>query len=289
MRRSPRHAAVAVASGVALMVVLGGCGQVEEVDDPVVAVAFGEFLHWSELRQVVPVEAEGADSTAMAQRYINNWLREHALLHQAEQNLAGEQKDFDDQLQEYRKELLIYAYEEALVRQKLDTAVTEQEILDHYSANSPDLELKSGILRVRWSKVKEDDRRTLERLKGNFLSGDVERMREFEVWLAERGIPIMDRSTQWVGIEELREQVPLPPEQLSTTPAGGGRLFIKDGYDAFFVDILEHRPQGGPSPLELVRNDIRSIIINQRKLRFVERMREDIYREALERQDIRIL
>jgi hypothetical protein len=36
-----------------------------------------------------------------------------------------------------------------------------------------------------------------------------------------------------------------------------------------------------PAPIELVRQEIRSIILNERKLELIDRMRNDLYQEAL--------
>jgi hypothetical protein len=55
------------------------------------------------------------------------------------------------------------------------------------------------------------------------------------------------------------------------------------------VDILELRPKDSVSPLPLVEQDIRSILINQRKLQLIERMREDLYREAQANNDVEVL
>jgi len=269
---------------------IGACGGGDtDPADPPVARAYGEVLRWSDLRHVVPLEAGAEDSTAMAQRFINNWLRQQVVLNKAEQNLDPSRTDFEAQLRDYRNSLVIFAYEQALVEQKLDTLVRDAEIEEHYALNGANFELDEDIVRVRWSKVREEDRRTLKRLEDHFLSGKDERMSELEVWLAQRGVPITDRSRVWTTVPELAAELPLPIHGTNAHVVREGRTVLREGTMAWFVDILEHRSKGSVSPIELVAQDIRSIIINQRKLRLVERMREDIYREAIERKDIEVL
>jgi hypothetical protein len=269
-------------------VVQAGCGTGDDGSDPVVARAYEEMLHWSDLRQVIPMGSTAEDSAAMAQRFITNWLRQQVLLHQAGQNIAEPRLDLERQVQEYRNSLIIYAYEQALVDQKLDTLVSEAEIEEHYIRNRDDLALQEDMYRLRWFKVRDEgakpgDRRTVERLKGHFLSGSSDRMREVEVWLAERGIPITDRSTGWTPLSVLVAELPM--EDVPVV----GRSVVRSGDATSFIDILEHRPKDSAAPLELVRTDIRSIIINQRKLQLIERMREDLYRDAIARKDIEVL
>ncbi|MBK7296858.1 MAG: hypothetical protein IPI91_09575 [Flavobacteriales bacterium] len=269
------------------VLVLKSC-ETDDTNDPVLARAFDNELHWSDLRQVIPVSSTEMDSAALAQRYITNWSRDQVLVHRAEQNLGEEQKDFVAQLEDYRKDRLIYAYEEALVSQKLDTVVSDPEIEAYWKENEADFGLKDSMLRVRWSKVHGEDKRSLGRLKKAFNSKDNEELREYEVWLASRGIPIVDRSSEWISIQELGTEVIPGRSSLSDLVTGPGKMVIENGSDAYFMDILELRSRDSVAPLNMVVQDIRSIIINQRKLQFVEKIREDLYREALEQKDVEI-
>ena len=82
---------VGMAVGVALGCV--ACGGVDDGLERPVARAYDQLLSWSDLRQVVPLEATVADSTAMADQYIEAWLKQQVVLHVAEQNLAAERLD----------------------------------------------------------------------------------------------------------------------------------------------------------------------------------------------------
>jgi hypothetical protein len=278
-----------VRSCVAFSVILfASCSGDGDPEDPPVARAFDERLFWSDLRQVVPMDASPEDSAALAQRYIVNWLRQRVVIEKAEQNLGAAQKDFEAQLREYRNSLVIFAYEQALVDQKLDTVVTRAEIEDYYEGNRENFELQDNILRVRWFKVKEQEKRDLKRLEGHFLSGSADRMREVELWLAQRGIPIVDRSGSWTTFGELRAEIPVWNEDDGRTPLSEGRKVFRDEFGAYFVDVLELRSKASVSPLPMVQQDIRTIMINQRKLQLVERMREDLFREAETNKDVEV-
>lgn len=271
------------------VLLLTACVPEVDPEDPPIARAWDKYLYWSDLRQVVPMGSTAEDSVAIAQRFIDNWMREQAVLKAAELNLAASAKDFEARLRNYHNSLLTFAYEEALVRQKLDTAVSEQQIDDYYQKNRSNFELKDNILRLRWFKVRENDRRTLKRLEEHFTSGSPERMREVEIWLAERGVPIIDRSGTWTNREGLRAEMPVVDRLPAEVPPGGLRFVLKDEGVHWFVEVLEQRTRDSASPLSMVRQDIRSIIINQRKLQLIERMREDLHREAIVRKDIEIL
>lgn len=267
---------------------MAACSAPRDTDDPVVARAFEETLHWSDLRAIVPMGLAADDSAAIADRYIANWLREQVIIHQAEANLAEGQKDFEARLEEYRKGLLIYAYEEALVRQRLDTVVGMDEVQAYYDTNQADFALGEAIVRCNWARAKEDDRRTRKRLEEWFLSGDPARMGELERWLAERGAGFSDESNTWSPLSVLAARVPTGPWADGMDAVNGRKVYTNEG-GTWFVDILEHRDRNTPAPVELVVNDIRAIIINKRKLRLIATMREDLYRDAVENNHIEVL
>ena len=244
------------------------------------ARAFGEQLPWSELRKVVPLGLDPLDSAAMAQAYVHKWLKQQVVLQQAERNLGADQKDFEARLRDYRNSLVIFAYEQALVDQKLDAGVDDAEIEEYYENNRANFELRDNILRLRWFRVREPDKRVFKKLEGHFMSGDAERMREVELWLAQRNIPIMDRSQSWTAFSELRNEIPVWATADPDVRLNEGRTILRDKEGGYFIDILELRRKNSVSPLALVEQDIRSILINQRKLRLIERMREDIYQDA---------
>src|SRR5258706_606794 len=97
-----------------------------------VARVYDKYLYLDDLAGIVPANASKQDSLAVTKNYINNWIHQRVVLHKAESNLDDEKKDVDRQLQEYRNSLIRYAYESELVRQRLDTNVSDKEIETFY-------------------------------------------------------------------------------------------------------------------------------------------------------------
>lgn len=269
-----------------LALLVASCAESDGSEDKVVARAYEEKLLWSDLRSVIPFNINAEDSAALARQFIHNWLKRRTVLHQAEQNLPEEKKDFEAQLRDYRNSLVIYAYEEALVQQKLDTVVSHNQLEEYHRQNTANFRLREPIMRVRWARVRESDQRTLKKLEEQFLSNDPERTHELEMWLASRKIAIVDEVDRWITAAQLIGALALIAPDRFAVPNSAGKSFHRDGDAAILLEVLEWSGAGEPAPLQFVEADIRSIIINQRKLRFLEKMREDLYLEALEKQQI---
>ena len=271
------------------VVCAAGCGAGTVAESDAVARAYSDLLLRNELRQVIPMDAGPEDSAAMATQYIDNWMRDRVLMAHAEMNLSVAQKDVEAELQTYRRSLIMHAYEQALIDQKLDTSVTVAEIEEYYAANEKNFVLKDDIVRVRWFKVREDDRRTLSRWESLWRSDDAEKLHELELQRAQHGVGIFDSGEDWVDFNELRKEVPLETDNATDFLERNRKVVVKDSVNTYFVDLLDHRLRTGTAPVQRVATEIRAIIINQRKLRLLESMREDLYRDALANKDVELL
>ena len=116
---------------------------------------FDKYLYESDIQQIVPKNVKGKDSVELVKNYVDNWIRQNLLLHKAEQNLNAEALSIsiEKQLQDYRTSLITFAYEKELIRQKLDTNVSEAEIEDYYVKNPQNFQLKNNIIKVLYVKV----------------------------------------------------------------------------------------------------------------------------------------
>ena len=271
----------------ACLVALLACGRGPAAPEQlVVAEAYGQFLYEADLRAVIPAGTPAADSASMAGAYVTNWLRERVLLHRAEINLSDVQKDVQRRLEDYRRSLIIYAYEQAVVREKLDTALTDADIEAYYAANTKNFELKDNIVRVRWFKLRENDRRVLRKVEQLWRSERPEDRHQLEVLLAQRGSTINDTRDMWIPFPELQQLVPLRPDNPTDWLAGNDRVVVADSVGTYYVELLEHRLKNSVSPVSLVRPGIRAVIINQRKLRLLEQLREELMKDAFARKEI---
>ena len=262
------------------------CGGGDDGMERPVARAYDQLLSWSDLRQVVPLEATAADSTAMADQYIEAWLKQQVVLHVAEQNLAAERLDMEAQLEDYRRSLVIFNYEQALVEQKLDTVVDLAEVERYYQEHEANFELKETIIRMRWFKVNELDKRELRKMEERFLRGTVDDLHELELWLANNGVSITDRTLSWTPRSTAMAELGLPASEVETAFTKEGRQVIRTEHGAWFYDVVELRAQNSISPIGMVQADIRSILLNQRKIRLIEDMRSTIYSQAIENKDV---
>ncbi len=123
-----------------------------EREEPVARV-LEHHLYPSDLAKVIPPGKNSQDSVLWAARYIETWVKDQLMKRRAEESLTEEQMDFEAQIQEYHRSLLIYTYRQNLLQQKMDTVVSEGEINSYYEENSKNFVLTQNVIKGTFIKV----------------------------------------------------------------------------------------------------------------------------------------
>ena len=98
-----------------------------EREEPVARV-FEHHLYPSDLAKAIPLGKNSQDSILWAARYIETWVKDQLMKRRAEESLTEEQMDFEAQIQEYHRSLLIYTYRQNLLQQKMDSAPSHAQM-----------------------------------------------------------------------------------------------------------------------------------------------------------------
>lgn len=265
----------------ALMVLLlGGCDFYEKnAKEVVVAECYGAYLYASDLKGIVPEGTNVYDSLQRVNDFIDAWIMRRVLIHQAENNLNKEDLDLKKQLDEYRNSLVLYAYETQLINQKLDTVVSEDEIVAYYEQNKDEFQLRNTMVRAVYVILKEDCKQKSDfvKLMSNPDTLLLQNLDILATYYAEKSF--MDVDT-WLRLDELTKVVPI--EILNAERFLKKNKFVTFDSDEFtyLVRFEDYLLEESISPLAIERGNIRSIILAHRKKQLIERMKEATYKAA---------
>ena len=259
--------------GIAFLMLFAGCDFFQKsAKEVVVAECYGKYLYESDLKGIVPENASVMDSIQRVNSFIDSWIERQILLHQAETNLSPEQLDLKKQLDEYRNSLVLYAYETQLINQKLDTVVSEDEIAEYYEQNKEEFQLRNTMVRAAYVIMKDDckQKETFHKLMSDPDTLLLQNLDVLSAYYAEKSHLDVD---QWMRLDELTNIVPmeiLNPESFLKR----NRFVCLESDDfTFMVRFEEYLLEESISPLAMQHDNIRSIILTQRKQRLIERMK----------------
>lgn len=248
------------------------------------ARVYDSYLYASNLEGLVPAGVSAADSLAICRNYVDNWIRNQLLLSHAEKNLTEAQKDFSRQLEDYRNSLIIYKYETELIRQSLDTVISDEEIEIYYEANQQNYRLNDNIVQVVFASVDVESpkRDRIKSLVMSELQEDRDSLEFYCLRYAE-DYDIVDEG--WVVFDEFLTRAPIETVNPEAYLSKNKFVELQTEEEFYYIHFLDFMLTESISPLELERNNIKSIILNMRKKKLIRAMKEEIQEQALENND----
>lgn len=272
-----------------LLLLVTGCDFIGQKETrTAIAKVQDHYLYLDELAATLPAELSEEDSALFADNYIKQWATRMLFLDKAEINLSDTAKDVRQQLEEYRSSLIIYLYQKQMVNQRLDTVVSPKEIEDYYNNNKKNFELQNNIARAVFVKL-DKNAKEIDKIKKLVRSDKEEKRQELEEYCLQHAKAFYLNDQQWVPLEELLDQMP----KLSYLNINYFSLYnfaeAKDSTSHYMLEVKEVKHKNSVSPLEFEKENIRNILLNQRKLDFVQKLEKDIFDEAVSKNKFEIL
>jgi len=247
-----------------------------------IARVHDKVLYLDELQESIPMGLEKEDSLMRTQQFIDSWARNQLLLHQAEFNFSEDMKGFNKRVEDYRNDLLKYAYQEAMLRKLLDTVVTQSQLERYYEENSSNFELKENILQCSYLILAQEAPK-LELARKLFRSKKKEDLEELKKYVVQYNGRLVLSDSTWISMEQLAKTIPIQTYNQQEFLSRNKYVEVSDSLNIYMLNINQFRITDGLSPLTYVRNTIRSVIINQRKLQLLEKLEQDLLDEALKK------
>ncbi|TNE79782.1 MAG: hypothetical protein EP332_09850 [Bacteroidetes bacterium] len=255
-------------------------GLTEQDEDTLLARVMEAELMLSQVPHDLFGGAQGDDSVSLLKLYVNDWVKQQVLMYHAQENLGSElPADIEAKVEQYRRSLLIYEYQRALMAERLDTQVSREEIEAYYQANEKNFELKRNIVRMRYVKV-ANETQDAAKAKKWFLSDDAsDRFRLLE-FCEKYAVNSYFDEDSWLSFDDLLKEIPLKNYDEETFLKQNKFVELKDEDYTYWVFIRSFRVKNSTSPLEFEEDNIRAILINQRKVKLLKEMEGSLLDEA---------
>ena len=262
-----------------LFLVLGlfSCNFFKQDTDKLLVTVYGEKLYFSDIQDLISPDLSGEDSLKLVQALCEKWAKEQLLVQKAKINLPLVLQDVQAQVESYEKSLLIYSYQKELLNQKLDTIVNDDEIESFYEKNKQNFILNDAVVRVNYIQLKKEVP-YLWKVQRLFKKEDEESKLSLEDYCYQFADDYyLDDS--WLSVEDIFKV--LPDSYTSRNLYKGKSIEFADDDYYYFLHVKKYISKGSVSPLEMVSNQILSIIINKRKIDFLKHVEMDLYQNAL--------
>jgi hypothetical protein len=249
-------------------------------NDVRIARVQNKFLYLSDLKGVVSAGTNAADSIAITERYIDNWVRQNLLLHEAEKNTTLEMADIQRRVNDYRNSLVIFNFENKLLSQMLDTIISQELLLEYYEKHKSEFKLRSNIVKVNFVKLPVDapDVSLVRRLIRSEDANDIEKLEDYCINHAAGYFLEQD---SWFLFTDILREIPLNPANHENFLRSNQYVELSDPFFLYFINIRDYRLEGSNSPLNYQVDNIKAIILNHRKQNMINQLRQDLYLNAI--------
>ncbi len=255
-------------------------------DESIVARAYDQYLYRSDIEGLVAPGTTEEDSIAIVTNYINQWIQQQVVLEKAKHNISN---NFEQELQNYRNSLITYEYERKIVEQLLDTNVSDQEVTEYYSANSANFRLRTNIVRAIYVTLPLGTpclAQIRKLIKQRSLT-DAEAT-ELQKLAATYASDYYFDSETWMPLFLFQSKIPVEiANEVDFLNQNRTVEFSDDKY-TYLAMIIEYRTIDQIAPLEYEAPNIRTIILNRRKIDIIKTMQRDLLKEANNKGEIEI-
>ena len=272
---------IGVLIGIAFLMLLASCDDYfqKSSKEVVVAECYGKYLYESDLKGIVPEGTSIMDSIQRVSTFIDSWIRRQVLVHQAENNLDKDKLDLKKQVEEYRNSLIIYEYESQLINQKLDTVVSEDAIAEYYEQNKEDFQLRNTMVRVVYVIVDEECKQK-DDFKKLLSDPDTLLLQNIDIQANYYAVKSYVDVDHWMRLDDLTEIIPIEILNVESFLKKNKFVCFDMNEYTYMVRFVDYLLEESTSPLEMVRDNIKSVILAQRTQTMLERMRTALYNKA---------
>lgn len=216
----------------------------------------------------------GQDSLTLLRTYAERWAAQQAMYQYAVKYSPEKRDEIERLVEDYRQTLTIADYEKKIVRKQLDTVVRKQDIASFYEANPTHFTLQRPLVRCLSMAVPQGSAQ-LKELRAIYALREDDVVDRVEQLTFKAGIRPSTYPDKWLTIEELERMlgVEMAGNALAQRPS---RWELTRDSMVYLLSFHEWKESGTIAPLEYVSNEVRAVLLNQRRKRLVDSLEHSI-------------
>ncbi|WP_299122716.1 hypothetical protein [uncultured Tenacibaculum sp.] len=256
-------------------------------EDKPIATVYNKNLYKKDIEDLLPKGITAKDSLVIVKGLINSWAKQQLLLAKAEENISEVNSEkIESLVNDYKKSLYINGYKERLIKQQLDTIVTEEEIDSYYQKNKENFKLNEELLQFEYIHFGKDFLDKDETVK-KFKSNKEEDKEDLESYLLNFKSYRLQDST-WVTIDYLKKSIaPFQKESKENLLKISKFIQKEDSLGVYLVAVKNMLPRNATAPLTFVSSRIKQIILHKRKLELIREIEKTLINDAIQNKNFK--
>jgi len=255
--------------------------------DILLAKVDDEVLKLNKIKDYIDFGSTKKDSILILNNFVNNWVSDKLLIKKALLNIPDTSlSQIDSLVNDYKNELIISSYLDAVIDNSMNLEVFDSELDSLYNMNKHTFILSEELFQIRYlyiSEINPDLRIFRSKLK-RFNESD-------RIYLDSLSFQLINFSlndTTWKNRNEILYEIPELKKINKNLLKKPNFIELKDSLGLYLVKINKVLNIGDYAPIQHVSETLKRIIINKRKLEFIELIRNEITNEAIKNKSLEI-
>lgn len=249
------------------------------------ARVYNKTLYLADLEGMIPAETSSEDSAMIINAYVERWVRDAALMYEAERNVPKD-LNIDKLVRDYRASLIKHSYEKILIEQLLDSTVTAAQLDEYYQSNKEQFPLETDIVRCRFVKLPRNAP-DIPQFEKWWKSDKLEDFQMMVSYSNDHAVTKILDDSLWVGISDVAAVWPGNAAELANVQPGK-TLNRRDDNFLYYFQLNQLMRAKELAPIGYVDDQLKKVILHQRKMKFLDETRENIYQDALRRNQVNV-
>ncbi|MBK9448155.1 MAG: peptidyl-prolyl cis-trans isomerase [Bacteroidetes bacterium] len=275
----PRHI-LHICSGIGLTLAIMGCGGGKTPDDNGAIAAYKERQLTKEmLANYLPKGLSPEDSSRVSKAFVQQWLEEQAIMDEALSTYKDLAEEVEHKVQDYKAKLIMHGYENRLIEESLDKNVSKKEIVAFYEANKDNFISSEKLYNYFYIVTNKSD---VALVADWMRSGNPQDIVKLKEWAKENAIESKVDSNY---VNESKIEFVSKGYYGNLQKTAPGKLIrwngvIRGEKRYYLFKMIQVVEAGEPLTIELCRDKIVDLILNERKVSLIEKNEEKILKNA---------
>lgn len=254
-----------------------------EKPNPIARVG-NDILYAEDLAYLFKNKPNKQDSITVVKSYIDDWVRKKLLLQTATKYLPEEKQNLEKKIEDYRESLLIYLYEDELLKQKLDTQISIEAIDTFYKAFKQNFRLDDALLQIAYIKMPKDAPK-IDSARYLMANSNNKNKKRLESYCFRYAKDFYLKDSLWLSEQTVLNKLPIDIGYLKTLENNGNMGEVGDSSYIYLLKVNDYKAKGEHAPMQYVQKDLRFMLINKRKQELLSNAFNNIYQDAIKNGD----
>jgi hypothetical protein len=283
---SKRHTYLIQASFLASLFcfILTSCGAKDKV------VASVNDSELTESEAFILMEHLGYDVNDKEQyrTFLEDWCQNEAFMHELESIDPETAELLRLRSRSSQGELAKFYVEEQLLKVKLDTIVTREEIQSYYDEHKDEFLLSDYLVKALYIKIPLSVDYKAEELEVNYLLKNDKDLSEVNSYAKLYAENYYFNDSSWIMFNVLAKDIPLTKYNVDNIVLNRSKTYFSDDSFTYFLNIIDFKLKDEAPPVEFLSDQIKGILVLRRLQRLKEKNESKMIQKIKDKHEINI-